>query len=581
MRSQEFLDFDQRVKKILEIQDGVEPEYFCELKFDGLSINLTYEKGYLARAATRGDGEVGEDVTLNVKTIRSVPLKLKTDRPPDLIEIRGEVVLPIAEFKELNLEQAKMDEKVFSNPRNAAAGSIRQLDPAIAAARPLAVFCYGIGQLEGLNFSKISEYQSTLKEWGFLVGKSVKVCRGPKAVIAFYQSIAAKRDSLPYEIDGVVVKLNRFSEIDKAGYVTRSPRGMVAFKYPPRQETTLVEDIIIQVGRTGVLTPVAIVSPVSVGGAVIRRATLHNQDEIDRKDVRIGDRVIIQRAGEVIPEVVSVQLSARTGKEKKFKIPERCPACDAKVSRKEDESAIRCTNRECIAQVKERLRHFVMKDALNVEGLGEKIVEQLVDQKLVRKFADLFKVTQEQFLQLEGFADKSSEKLYQAIQSTTHPDLYRLIFALGIRHVGERTAKILANHFGNFDAILKGSLEEFEAIHEIGPEVAGSLFHYFSDSENQKVLKELLRVVIPKSPRSSGAAGKLAGKTIVLTGTFPTLSRTQATQLIEDQGGRVSSSVSKKTHYVVAGAEAGSKLEKAQELGIPVLTEDELTSLLK
>lgn len=576
----EFKAFDERAHRFLDATDSAVLEYYTELKFDGLSVNLTYESGELVNAATRGDGETGEDVTQNVRTIRSVPLRLKTRKPPELIEIRGEVVLPVEAFEKLNEEQAKKGLKLFANPRNAAAGAIRQLDPKIAAERPLSAFWYGMGQVQGVRFETMQEYQDRLIEWGFRVGEFRQVCEGPGPVLKFYRKIEAQRKKLPYEIDGVVVKLNRLAEIDRAGYVSRSPRGMIAFKYPPTQGTTTVEDIIVQVGRTGALTPVAIVSPVRLGGATVRRATLHNQDEIDRKDIRIGDQVLIQRAGDVIPEVVSVVLESRTGKEKKYHLPDHCPVCDSPVERKPGEAVLRCVSRNCVAQLKERMRHFVMKDALNVEGMGEKNVEALVDAGLVKHYADLFRLKQEDFLQIEGFAEKSSIKLLESLEAARNPELYRLIFGLGIRHVGERTAKILANHFGDIVSLFKVAEAEFEEIHEIGPEVAGSLHDYFADPQSLAELKEVLKFVKPAPPKRGAGAGKLAGKTFVLTGTFPTLSRSDATKLVEDHGGKVSSSVSKKTDFVVAGEEAGSKLEKAQQLGVKVLEEAELLKLL-
>jgi DNA ligase (NAD+) len=400
--------------------------------------------------------------------------------------------------------------------------------------------------------------------------------------LKFYRKIEAQREKLPFEIDGVVVKLNRLTQIDQAGYISRSPRGMIAFKYPPRQETTTVEDIIVQVGRTGALTPVAIVSAVRLGGATVRRATLHNQDEIDRKDIRIGDRVVIQRAGDVIPEVVKVVEDVRTGKEKKFKLPEKCPVCGTKAERKEGEAVTRCPNRSgCPAQLKERIRHFAFIDAMNIDGLGEKIVEQLVDADLVKRYGDLFRLTQEDVLKLEGFGEKSSQNLIDAIDEAKARELYRLIFGLGIRHVGERTAKTLANHFGSLDRVMEASVEELENVHEIGPEVAKSVHHYFSDKQSRKEVEDLLPFLKIKAPaKSAGGGGLFAGKTFVLTGTLPSLGRSDATRMIEEHGGRVSSSVSKKTHFVVAGEEAGSKLDKARELGVPVIDEAELLKLL-
>jgi DNA ligase (NAD+) len=580
LTEKEFTQFDERVHRFLERPVDEKLEYFTELKFDGLSMNLVYENGKLVRAATRGDGETGEDVTQNVKTIRAVPLQLRTKKPPRLIEVRGEGILPIRDFEKLNEDQAKKGLKLFANPRNAAAGAIRQLDSSITASRPLTLFCYGMGQVDGVQFGSMAEYEETLEEWGFRVGKWRKVCKGADAVLKFYRDIEEQRERLPFEIDGIVVKLNRVSEIDQAGYISRSPRGMIAFKYPPRQETTTIEDIIVQVGRTGALTPVAIVAAVNLGGATVRRATLHNQDEIDRKDIRIGDRVVIQRAGDVIPEVVSVVTDLRTGKEKKFTLPDKCPVCHSPVERKEGEAIVRCVNRDCDAQVKERIRHLVMIDSLNVEGLGERIVEILVDTKLVKSWADLFRLKASQFLELEGFAEKSSQKLYDAIQSVREPELYRLIFGLGIRHVGESTAKLLAKHFGAVDAIWDASIEDLEAIHEIGPEMAKSIHSFFRDKQNKDEVKDLLKFVTPQVPKKKAGGTKFTGKTFVLTGTLPSLSRSDATRMIEDVGGKVSGSVSKKTDYVVAGAEAGSKLDKATELGVTVLDEAGLLKLI-
>jgi DNA ligase (NAD+) len=437
-----------------------------------------------------------------------------------------------------------------------------------------------VGFSEGLKVKTMAEYEELLESWGFRVGKWRKVCKNAKEVLKFYQKIESERESLPFEIDGVVVKINKISDIDLAGYVSRSPRGMLAFKYPPRQETTTIEDIIVSVGRTGALTPVALVSPVNLGGAIVRRATLHNQDEIDRKDIRIGDRVIIQRAGDVIPEVVKVVTDVRTGEEKKFKLPKKCPVCGSSVERKEGEAVLRCLNRSCVAQVIERIRHLAIIDALNIEGLGEKIVEQLVEEKLVKTWADLFKLKPEQVLELEGFAERSSQKLISAIQAVRKPELYRLIFGLGIRHVGERTAKILANHYLSIDPLFQASEEELEQIHEVGPEVAHSIYEFFHDDFYCSELKELLKYVEPVGPKKK-AGGIFTGKTLVLTGTLPTLSRSDATRLIEENGGKVSGSVSKKTDYVVAGAEAGSKLDKAQDLGVAVIDEAELLRLVQ
>jgi len=582
---EDFAAFDERVRKLLERGADEKPlEYHAECKFDGLSMSLTYERGELAYAATRGDGVTGEDVTHNVRTIKSIPLRLQTKKPPKLIEVRGEIIFPIRDFEKLNRSQAEKGAKIFANPRNAAAGTIRQLDPGVAASRPLTGLWYGVGAVDGHAFKSVDELQRTLASWGFRVGEHRRVCQGTAEVMEFYRKVEKLRESLPYEIDGVVVKLNAMKEIDQAGYVSRSPRGMLAFKYPARQETTTVEDITVQIGRTGALTPVANLKPVKVGGVMVSRATLHNQDEIDRKDVRIGDTVFVQRAGDVIPEVVSVVMEKRPPRARPFSIAEYCAKQGWKVERKEGEAAYRLIEGgadHAHEILKRKIEHFVQKDALNIEGLGEKIVEQLVDEEHVKHYADIFRLTATELLGLEGFAERSSEKLFGAIQSARKPELYRLVFGLGIRHVGERTSKILANHFGSLPAMQKASVEEFETIHEVGPEVARSLFEYFSSAIVKKELKELLELVEPVPPRTGGGAGKLTGKTFVLTGSFPTLSRSDATKLIEDEGGKVSGSVSKKTDFVVAGEEAGSKLEKARDLGIAVIDEPALLKMIR
>ncbi len=581
LSEEEFIDFDQRVHKFLDRQPNLELEYFAELKFDGLSINLTYEEGLLTHAATRGDGETGEEVTQNVRTIKTVPLRLTTKSPPRIIEIRGEILLPKKDFVALNQEQEKKGEKLFANPRNAAAGSIRQLDPKIAAERPLVLFAYGVGMTDYSMPETLAAYEDLLATWGFLVSPERKICRGVEDVLTFYQRIKKIRAQLEFEIDGTVIKLNRLAEVDQAGYISRNPRGMIAFKFPASQETSVIEDIVIQVGRTGTLTPVAHLRPVRVGGVMVSRATLHNQDEIDRKDVRIGDTVVVQRAGDVIPEVVSVVTEKRTGNERRFVIPDHCPICHSKAERKEGEVALRCVARNCVAKLRERIRHFVMKDAMNIDGLGEKIVEQLIDEGLVKTFADLFDVTKEQLLELEGFAEKSADSLVQAIAASINPELERLIFALGIRHVGERTAKLLSQHFQTLNDLAKARAEELELIQEIGPEVSKAIIEFFTDSEHQLETKKLLDHVNPQKPKAKISGGKLSGLTIVITGTLPTLSRSEATKLIEENGAKTSSSVSKKTNYVLAGAEAGSKLDKAVELGVAVINEQQLLEMIE
>jgi DNA ligase (NAD+) len=579
---EELVAFDERVHRVIEAKPEQKLEYFAELKFDGLSLNLVYEDGELVAAATRGDGEIGEDVTLNIKTVRAIPLKLKGKNHPKRIEIRGEVILYIEDFERLNRDQANKDEKTFANPRNAAAGSLRQLDSKVTASRPLRAFFYGIGQHEGYTLPKtIAEYEDQLKEWGLPVGSYRRICKGAEPVIEFYDEIANLRDTLPYEIDGVVVKLNSFSSQQTAGFISRSPRSMIAFKYPPKKSVTMIEDIQIQVGRTGALTPVAVVSPVSVGGVIVKRATLHNQDEIDRKDIRIGDHIVIQRAGDVIPEVVEVLKDKRRGDERRYKIPDHCPVCGSLAVRPEGEAVLRCTSRNCVAKLKERIKHFAQKDALNIEGLGDKIVEQLVDAGLVKNLPDLFDLEFDEVLALEGFAEKSAHKLLNAIDQSKAPELYRLFFGLGIRHVGEATAKLLAQKFKSFSKLEQATDAQLLEVDGVGEEMAKSIISYFSDRQTQEELEALLRMIEPIEPKTSTEVQNLAGKVFVLTGTLPTLGRSEAGKMIEDRGGKVSSSVSKKTDFVLAGTDAGSKLDKAQELGLQILSEADFLALMK
>jgi DNA ligase (NAD+) len=577
---EEFTAFDERVHRFIDAPESKQLEYYAELKFDGLSINLIYENGEFVRAATRGDGEVGEDVTQNIRTISSIPLRLKTKSPPKRIEIRGEIMLYIEDFNQLNRDQKDKDEKIFANPRNAAAGSLRQLDSRITATRPLRGFFYGVGDVEGFEMPKtISAFEDQLKTWGLQIGNHRRVCKGAKQVLDFYREVSVLRETLPYEIDGVVVKLNSFNDQEAAGFVARSPRGMIAFKYPPKKSVTLIEDIQVQVGRTGALTPVAIVTPVSVGGVIVKRATLHNQDEIDRKDIRIGDQVVIQRAGDVIPEVVEVLKEKRRGDERKYTLPDHCPVCGSPAVREEGEAVLRCTGRNCVAKLKERVKHFVQKDALNVEGMGDKIVEQLVDEGMVKKLADVFKLDFDEVLALEGFADKSTHKLLNSIEGAREPELYRLIFGLGIRHVGETTAKLLAQKFKSLDSLEDASEEELLEVDGVGEELAKSIREFFADRETRSELSDILELVRPISPKASTKKQLLEGKVFVLTGTLPTLSRSDASKMIEDLGGKVSSSVSKKTDYLLAGEEAGSKLDKAKELGVQILNETQFLKL--
>lgn len=577
MDAQELAAFDERVKKQLGRSEDI--DYQCELKFDGLSVNLTYQDGVLVSAATRGDGAIGENVTPNVRTIRNVPLRLRGKGFPSVLEVRGEIMLPIDGFRELNREQEEAGEKVFANPRNAAAGSVRQLDSKITASRDLKLFAYSVGAFDGGKKPKLqSEVLEQLFAWGFERHDFHRLCRGTADVQSFYDETATKRESLQFDIDGVVVKVNRLDWQDELGFVSRSPRSMTAYKFPARQKPTRILDILVQVGRTGVLTPVANLEPVNIHGVVVARAALHNQEEIDRKDIRIGDWVLVQRAGDVIPEVVSVLPDRRTGEEKKFKLPAKCPSCGTKTIKLEEEVAIRCPNEECPAQNLEALDHFVSKGAMNIVGLGSRILEQLTQNGLVRNPSDLYKIKVADLLELEGFQEKSAEKLVASIQKSKDCKLGPFLFGLGIRHVGERLAASLAREYPDLEVLMGASEEKLLEVQDVGAVVAKSIVEYFSKKKNREEVRELLRLGIqPKSvSRQSNA---LVGKQFVITGTLPGMSRQEATEWIEQRGGKVSSSVSKKTSYLLAGEEGGSKLDKARELGVQIIDVNELRQI--
>lgn len=575
----EFEAFDERLHKFLNIPLSQDLEYFTELKFDGLSISLIYENGLLIAAATRGDGLTGENVTQNIRTIQTVPLRLRTSNPPRFLEVRGEVILPLAEFNQLNEAQQKKGKKIFSNPRNAAAGSIRQLDPIIAASRPLTVFCYGIGQSKGLSIEKISDYQNLLSEWGFTVSQWKKVVYGKRSVIDFYQEIKAKRKELPFEIDGIVVKLNSFEEIKKAGFLPKSPRGMIAFKFKAHEQITMIENIFLQVSRTGVLTPVAKVTPVSLGGAIIKKATLHNQDNIDRKDIRIGDYIYIQRAGDVIPEVISVIKDRRNGKELKFQIPTLCPVCQAPIERKENEVAFKCSGEKCLAKLNQKIAHFASLRAFNIKKLGGKIIERLIDHGLIKSYVDLFLLKEEQIIELEGFGEKSGKNLIQSIQQSKKIPLYRFIYALGIPQIGEKAAKTIALCFPSIDLILNITLEDLKKIHSFGPKITESFFEYFQNDKNKIEIKSLLEHLTIQDQETSNVNTSLTGKSFILTGTLEDFSRDEAKFIIENCGGKITSNISSKTSYLIVGKNPGSKLEKAQQLGIRILDEKDFRKL--
>jgi DNA ligase (NAD+) len=583
--------FDARVRRELKLSTEEAPvEYAAELKFDGLAMSLTYEGGVLTRAATRGDGEVGEDVTHTVLTIRQVPKQLSSEAPK-VLEVRGEVYMRRDDFEELNERQRKLiaagakSEKTFVNPRNAAAGAIRQLDPKISAKRPLKFFTYGVGEVSGEFDLPNSQYDwlMRLKAWGFPVAEQTTRCRGADDLVAFHRRIGELRDTLPFDIDGVVYKVNSLPLQKQLGFVTREPRWAVAHKYPAQEQLTTVQAIDVQVGRTGKLTPVAKLAPVFVGGVTVTNATLHNELEARRKDVRVGDTVIVRRAGDVIPEVVSVLVDKRVGDPPPFTMPSQCPVCGSDAVREEGEADHRCTGGLfCAAQRKEAILHFAHRRAVEVEGLGDKLVEQLVDSGLIKTLPDLYKLGFTTLAGLERMAEKSAKNIVAALEKSKRTTLPRFLFGLGIRHVGEATAKELARHFGQLDRIMDASVEALSEVNDVGPVVAQSIHTFFEQPHNREVVEQLRACGLTweEGEPAARAPQPLAGKTFVLTGTFPTLSRDQAKDLLEAAGAKVAGSVSKKTDYVVAGAEAGSKLEKAQALGVSVIDEAAMLALL-
>ena len=577
--------FDARVRRELGLTEAEPPvEYVAELKFDGLAINLRYEQGVLVQAATRGDGEVGEDVTQNIRTIGQIPLRLLEGVPP-VLEVRGEVYMRRDDFEALNEAQRQKGDKTFVNPRNAAAGSVRQLDPAIAAQRPLSFFVYGLGEVTpgALQMETHFALLQALKSWGFPVCDQTQTAQGAPELIAFHRRIAALRDSLPYDIDGVVYKVNRLDLQQRLGFVTREPRWAVAHKYPAQEMLTTVQAIEVQVGRTGKLTPVAKLAPVFVGGVTVTNATLHNEDEARRKDVRVGDTVIVRRAGDVIPEVVAVLPDKRPPGAAVFTMPHTCPVCGSVAVREEGEVDYRCTGGLfCSAQRKQALLHFAQRRALDIEGLGDKLVDQLVDNEVVKVLPDLYRLGLTALASLERMAEKSAMNVLEALEKSKATTLPRFLFGLGIRHVGEATAKDLARHFGQLDAIMDATVEQLLQVPDVGPVVAQSIRTFFDQPHNREVVEQLRACGVhwEEGEPSPAAQLPLAGKTFVLTGTLPTLSREEAKARLEAAGAKVAGSVSKKTDYVVAGAEAGSKLDKAQALGVPILDETGLFQLL-
>ncbi len=578
---EELLAFDKRIREGLDVETV---EYAVEPKFDGLAITLTYENGLLTQGATRGDGYKGENVTHNLRTIRAIPTKLNVVNPPSLLEVRGEVLMLKKDFEQLNRTQEQQGSKLFANPRNAAAGSLRQLDPKISASRPLHFFAYGLGEAVGVpKLNSHAEAMDYLAKLHFPVSDLRAVKQGAAGLLAYFQTIGAKRQSLPFDIDGVVYKVNQFNQQDELGFVSRAPRWAIAHKYPAEEATTIVEDITVQVGRTGAITPVARLKAVFVGGVTVTNATLHNEDELKRKDIRIGDTVIVRRAGDVIPEVVSVDIAHRPITTRLFSMPTTCPECGSHIERLADEAVARCTGGlYCPAQRKQAITHFASRRAMDIEGMGEKLADQLVEANLVHHLDDIYKLDVARLANLERMAQKSAQNVIDALNISKHTTLARFIYGLGIRNVGEATAKDLAVHFGSLQALLDAPYGSLLEVSDVGPIVAESILQFLSEPHNREVIVSMqaLGVHWPETAGKQSATGVLLDKVLVLTGTLPNLGRDAAQALIEAAGGKVSSSVSKKTDFLVAGAEAGSKLEKAQDLNVAIIDEAGLLSLL-
>ena len=582
MNEDELAAFDTRVKKGLDTEKDL--EYIAEPKLDGLAVELVYENGFFVNGSTRGDGITGEDITQNLKTITAIPLSLRKNgqKTPPLLEVRGEVFITKDGFKKLNRNQEKEELSPFANPRNAAAGSLRQLDSKITATRPLSIYCYEAGRIDGISFDTHEDFLSTLKEWGFPVNPEIQKVNNAETMVAFHRNLEAKRDSLPYGIDGTVFKVNAINQRNALGIRSRSPRWAIAGKFKAQQATTLVQNIIPSVGRTGAVTPVARLEPVNVGGVVVTNATLHNQDEIDRKDVRVGDTVLIQRAGDVIPEVVKVIPAKRPPETKTYQLPTECPSCGQEVFRPEGEVVTRCQNLSCPAQVKGRIEHFVSKGALDIDGFGEKLVDQLVDKKLILTVDDIFKLNFDDLVNLDRMAEKSALNILTAIQDSKQTTFARFVYALGIRNVGAHLSKVLEKAFvGDIEKFMNAAAEELEAIDEVGPIVAETITTFLSNCTNTNVIESCLSLGIRLKKVEEPKSLLLQGKTFVFTGALTQFSRNETKEMTEAHGGKVSGSVSKNTDFVVAGPGAGSKLKKATELDIPVLSEAEFLDMLK
>ena len=576
---QELLDFDQRIKKNISEQIY---DYAVELKIDGLAIALLYENGILTRGATRGDGITGEDITQNLRTIGSIPLKLREFKGMDVIEVYGEVYMNRENFKKLNEERLKKSENLFANPRNAAAGSVRQLDPSITAGRQLETFIYQATFSRNDYFSTHMELLDFLKKAGLRVNSNIKLCATIEEAIEYCNSWQKRKNELNYDIDGMVLKVNQLSLRERLGSTSKSPRWAIAFKFPAEQMTTIIKDIIVGIGRTGALTPVAILEPIFISGSRVQRATLHNEDEIKRKDIRIGDTVLVQKAGEVIPEIVQVIKEKRSGKEKVFQMPDRCPICGSQAVKLDEEVASRCNNISCPAQVKEKIRHFVSRGAMDIEGLGPALINQLVNNNVIKDFADLYFIKREELLALERMADKSSDNIIEAIENSKNRPLSSLIYALGIRHVGIYASRLLAEKLDNLLDLEKFSIEELVKIEGIGPIMAESILLFFQQKENREIIKKLQQAGVNfQSEKKTAEKGILEGLQFVLTGTLKHFSREEAKDLIEESGGRVTNNVTKKTDFLLLGRDPGSKYQKAIDLKIKVITEEDFQKMLK
>lgn len=581
MTEEEVRDFHKRVTKLLGMDDV---EYVMEVKIDGLAVELVYIDGVFTLGSTRGDGYVGEDVTQNLRTIKAVPMRLRTDEKtplPERLEVRGEVYMGRKEFLALNKRRELTGEPLFANPRNAAAGSIRQLDSRITAERKLNIFCYAAGRVTGVTFSTHMQFLEYLSRWGFRVNfPYTKVCGTIEDVVANFAHVRSIREEMPYEIDGTVIKVNRLDYQSDLGTVSRSPRWAIAYKFEAKEEQTTIEDIIVSVGRTGALTPIALLKPVSVGGVEVSRATLHNEDEIERKDVRVGDAVIVTRAGDVIPEVVRVIDRDRPGREAPFRMPERCPVCNEEVIRPPGEAIRRCVNINCPAQIKGSIEHFASKRAMDIDGLGTKLVEQLVDRGIIRDVSDLYYIEKETLAGMERMADKSAGNIIDAIKASRKRPFARFIHALGIRQVGEHVAGLLAERFDSMERLMSADTQMLLAIPEIGPEAATSITAFFRDPKNRETISRILAAGV-EFDYKKGSTGKLTGLTFVFTGSLSGMSRDEARARVEELGAKTASSVGKKVSYVVAGEEAGSKLDKARQLGLKILSEQEFLELLR